>query len=171
MRSSIRAQADPIVVSGLRKTYGSIVAVDDLSFSVAPNSITALLGGNGAGKTTTIAMLLGLVEPTAGRIDVFGTDISRFRGHVAHRMNFESPYVDLPQRLTVRQNLSVYCKLYGVANVAERIEIVARELQMKELLDRPTGKLSAGQKNPRRVGQVLAQCARAAAARRTDRVA
>ena len=142
--------APPIAVSDLRKTYGSIVAVDDLSFSVEPNSITALLGGNGAGKTTTIAMLLGLVEPSAGRIDVFGTDITSDRGRVAHRMNFESPYVDLPQRLTVRQNLTVYCKLYGVADVAERIAVIAGELQMAELLDRPTGKLSAGQKT--RVG-------------------
>ena len=143
-------QAHPVEVTGLRKLYGDLVAVDDLTFTIKEGSVTAFLGGNGAGKTTTIAMLLGLVEPTAGRIDVFGTDITHDRGRVAHRMNFESPYVDLPQRLTVRQNLIVYCKLYGVANVAERISVIGEELQMSELLDRPTGKLSAGQKT--RVG-------------------
>ena len=110
----------------------------------------ALLGGNGAGKTTTIAMLLGLVMPSSGEVRVFGADMSRDRGSVAHRLNFQSPYVDLPARLTVKQNLTVYAGLYGIANAAERIAYIALDLQIEPLLDRPTGKLSAGQKT--RVG-------------------
>ena len=110
----------------------------------------ALLGGNGAGKTTTIAMLLGLVVPTSGEVRVFGADMARNRYQVAQRINFQSPYVDLPMRLTVRQNLTVYAGLYGVANEAERIAFLAEDLQIAGLLDRPTGKLSAGQKT--RVG-------------------
>ncbi|MCG8562299.1 MAG: ABC transporter ATP-binding protein [Hyphomicrobiales bacterium] len=136
----------PVAVTELRKTYRSVVAVDGISFALAPGSVTALLGGNGAGKTTTIAMLLGLVAPTSGEVRVFGADMTRERGKVAHRMNFESPYVDMPMRLTVRQNLTVYGLLYGVLNVRERIEAVAEELQMTALLDRENGKLSAGQK-------------------------
>jgi ABC-2 type transport system ATP-binding protein len=95
-------------------------------------------------------MLLGLVTPTSGEVRVFGADMSRDRGLVAHRMNFQSPYVDLPMRLTVRQNLNVYARLYGVANTAERVAFVAEDLQLTPFLDRPTGKLSAGQKT--RVG-------------------
>ncbi len=110
----------------------------------------ALLGGNGAGKTTTIAMLLGLVVPTSGEVRVFGADMARDRYRVAERLNFQSPYVDLPMRLTVRQNLTVYAGLYGLANGAERIAFLAEDLQIGPLLDRDTGKLSAGQKT--RVG-------------------
>jgi ABC-2 type transport system ATP-binding protein len=106
----------------------------------------ALLRGNGAGKTTTIAMLLGLVMPTSGEVRVFGADMARNRYQVAQRINFQSPYVDLPMRLTVRQNLTVYAGLYGVANEAERIAFLAEDLQIEGLLDRATGKLSAGQK-------------------------
>ncbi|MEM7191916.1 MAG: ABC transporter ATP-binding protein, partial [Pseudomonadota bacterium] len=99
---------------------------------------------------TTIAMLLGLIRPSAGEVRIFGSDVARSRYVVAQRMNFQSPYVDLPQRLTVRQNLMVYAGLYGIANARERIESVAGELQIEGLLTRPTGKLSAGQKT--RVG-------------------
>ena len=136
----------PVAVEALRKTYRSVVAVDGISFNLEEGSVTALLGGNGAGKTTTIAMLLGLVVPTSGVIRVFGADITRERARVAHRMNFESPYVDMPMRLTVRENLTVYARLYGVMNVRERIAAVAEELQIEPLLERPNGKLSAGQK-------------------------
>ncbi len=136
----------PVTVAGLRKVYGSVVAVDGLSFRLERGKITALLGGNGAGKTTTIAMMLGLVEPTSGEIKIFGADMPRQHGKVAHRMNFESPYVDMPMRLTMRQNLDVYCRLYGVMNRDERIAHIAQELQMTELLDRTTGTLSSGQK-------------------------
>ena len=140
----------PVSVRDLTKVYGTVTAVDRISFTLAPATTVALLGGNGAGKTTTIAMLLGLIVPTSGEVRVFGADMSTRRGEVAHRLNFQSPYVDLPSRLTVRQNLTVYARLYGVANVAERIAYIARDLQIEPLLDRETGKLSAGQKT--RVG-------------------
>lgn len=140
----------PIVARGLTKRFGAVTAVDHLDFSIEPRTTVALLGGNGAGKTTTIAMLLGLIRPTAGEIRIFGTDVTRNRYAVAQRMNFQSPYVDLPQRLTVRQNLMVYAGLYGIANARERLVSVAVQLQIDALLDRPTGKLSAGQKT--RVG-------------------
>jgi len=140
----------PVAVRGLTKRYGTVTAVDHISFTIGAGSTVALLGGNGAGKTTTIAMLLGLIRPTAGEVRVFGADMSRDRYDVAQRMNFQSPYVDLPQRLTVQQNLTVYAELYGIANMAERIAYVAEELQIETLLSRPTGKLSAGQKT--RVG-------------------
>jgi ABC-2 type transport system ATP-binding protein len=136
----------PVLVRDLVKVYGKVTAVDHISFTLEPGTTVALLGGNGAGKTTTIAMLLGLVVPTSGEVRVFGADISQDREQVAHRMNFQSPYVDLPMRLTVRQNLTVYAGLFGVANVVERIDYVAENLQITALLDRPTGKLSAGQK-------------------------
>jgi ABC-2 type transport system ATP-binding protein len=140
----------PVAVRQLTKIYGAITAVDHISFTLEQGTTVALLGGNGAGKTTTIAMLLGLVVPTSGEARVFGADISKDRWAVAYRMNFQSPYVDLPMRLTVRQNLTVYAGLYGVANVAERIAYIAEDLQIAPLLNRPTGKLSAGQKT--RVG-------------------
>jgi ABC-2 type transport system ATP-binding protein len=144
------ASTAPVVVRDLVKRYGAITAVDYISFKLEPATTVALLGGNGAGKTTTIAMLLGLVVPTSGEVRVFGADMARDRGSVAHRMNFQSPYVDLPMRLTVRENLTVYAGLYGIANKTERIAYIADDLQIEPLLDRPTGKLSAGQKT--RVG-------------------
>jgi len=140
----------PVAVRDLTKVYGPVTAVDHISFKLEQGTTVALLGGNGAGKTTTIAMLLGLVMPTSGEVRVFGADVSRNRGAVAHRLNFQSPYVDLPARLTVRQNLSVYAGLYGIANTPERIAYIAEDLQIEPLLDRETGKLSAGQKT--RVG-------------------
>jgi ABC-2 type transport system ATP-binding protein len=149
-RARDNAETAPVAVRDLRKVYGSVTAVDGITFALAPRSIVALLGGNGAGKTTTIAMLLGLVVPSSGEVRVFGADMATERNKVAARINFQSPYVDLPMRLTVRQNLTVYAELYGIANVAERIAFLADDLQLRALLDRPTGKLSAGQKT--RVG-------------------
>lgn len=136
----------PVEVRALRKAYGDVVAVDGIDFSLHSGSITALLGGNGAGKTTTISMLMGLVVPTSGEVRVFGADMARNRHKVLHRVNFESPYVDVPMRLTVRQNLGVFGRLYGVRDLSGRIAEVAEELRLIELLDRPYGKLSAGQK-------------------------
>jgi len=135
-----------IAVDQLVKRYKNVTAVDGVSFALPQGSITALLGGNGAGKTTTIAMIMGLVMPTAGNVSVLGTDMTRHRHHVLHRMNFESPYSDMPMRLTVRQNLTVFGKLYGVENIAERIRELTEQLDLTEFTDRPTGKLSAGQK-------------------------
>jgi ABC-2 type transport system ATP-binding protein len=140
----------PVAVRDLTKIYGTVTAVDHISFTLKPATTVALLGGNGAGKTTTIAMLLGLIVPTSGEVRVFGADMSKERSLVAHRLNFQSPYVDLPSRLTVRQNLTVYARLYGIVNASERIAYVARDLQIESLLERDTGKLSAGQKT--RVG-------------------
>ncbi len=136
----------PVQALALRKVYGDVVAVDGIGFSLEGGSVTALLGGNGAGKTTTIAMLMGLVIPTSGEARVFGADMARERHKVLHRMNFESPYVGLPMRLTVRQNLEVFGGLYGVRDLAARIGGIAAELRLEDLLDRPFGKLSAGQK-------------------------
>ncbi len=140
-------QTSPAVaVERLVKRYKAAVAVDGISFSLPRGSITGLLGGNGAGKTTTIAMLMGLVTPTSGTVSVLGARMPDERYRVLQRMNFESPYVDLPMRLTVRQNLSVFAQLYGVADINGRIAEIASDLDLVDLLDRPTGKLSAGQK-------------------------
>ena len=135
-----------IAVDRLVKVYKDVTAVDAVSFSLAAGSCTALLGGNGAGKTTTIASIMGLVEPTSGDVSVLGAAMPGQRHRVLHRMNFESPYVDIPMRLTVRQNLNVFGMLYGVADVSGRIMKLAEELDLTDLLERPTGKLSSGQK-------------------------
>ena len=141
--------ADPapaVVVEGLGKSYGEVAAVADLSFTIGRRRTVALLGPNGAGKTTTIAMLLGLLEPSRGTITILGEPMPRRRPRVLPRMNFTSPYVDLPQRLTVRQNLKIYGDLYAVARPKERIAELAQDLDLAEFLDRPFGRLSAGQK-------------------------
>ena len=135
-----------ISVDRLVKLYKGVAAVDGISFRLPPGSITGLLGGNGAGKSTTIAMIMGLVTPTAGTVSVLGAPMPKERYRVLHRMNFESPYVDMPTRLTVRQNLSVFAQLYGVADIGARIRSLAADLDLTEFLDRPNGKLSAGQK-------------------------
>ena len=135
-----------VTVDQLVKTYGATRAVDGISFALAAGSITALLGGNGAGKTTTIAMILGLVMPTSGSVRVLGAEMPRQRYQVLHRMNFESPYIDMPHRLTVRQNPPVFGRLYADADLAGRIADLAAQLDLTEFLDRPAGKLSAGQK-------------------------
>jgi ABC-2 type transport system ATP-binding protein len=130
-----------VSVAGIAKRFGDVVAVDDLTFDVARGSTTALLGGNGAGKTTTLSLLLGLLLPSAGRIVVFGEDMLRHRYRVLGRMNFSSPYVDLPRRLTVRQNLTVYAHLYGLEQVRARIGHLAVELNLIDFLDEPTASL------------------------------
>jgi ABC-2 type transport system ATP-binding protein len=135
-----------VAVEGLVKRYGSVVAVDGITFAVRHGSFTALLGGNGAGKTTTLAMLLGLVAPTAGKIWILGQDFAANAKSLLAQMNFQSPYVDLPRRLTLRQNLTIYALLYGVRDVRGRIAQVAQELDLEALIDRPFGELSAGQR-------------------------
>jgi len=135
-----------IQVKGLTKLYGDVLAVDHLDFVCPPGATIGLLGGNGAGKTTTIAMLLGLLLPTSGTIQVLGHDMLRDRFAALARMNFSSPYVSLPQRLTVRENLRVYGHLYSVRNIEARIGELAGGLDLGELLDRPVAQLSAGQK-------------------------
>jgi ABC-2 type transport system ATP-binding protein len=137
---------DAIRVERLTKRYGEVLAVDGISFSAQPGETIGLLGGNGAGKTTTIAMLLGLLVPTSGAIHVLGYDMARDRFAALARMNFSSPYVSLPSRLTVAENLKVYGHLYDVPKIDRRIGELARELSLEDLLDRPAGNLSAGQK-------------------------
>jgi len=141
-----RGGSAAIDVAQLVKLYKTTRAVDDISFRIARGSITGLLGGNGAGKTTTIAMIMGLVLPTSGRIHVLGAKIPEQSYDVLGRMNFESPYVDMPMRLTVRQNLTIFGRLYAVKQLRERIDQLAADLDLTEFLDRANGKLSAGQK-------------------------
>jgi len=133
-------------IRNLCKRFGTVQAVDGLSLAVPRGHITALLGGNGAGKTTTMAMMLGLVLPSSGTIRVFGEDFAANRYRLLARMNFSSPYVDLPHRLTVKENLTVYARIYGVRNVRARIRQLAENLEFTEFLKRPVGKLSAGQR-------------------------
>jgi ABC-2 type transport system ATP-binding protein len=135
-----------IAADRLVKVYKGGTAVAGVTFALPPGSITGLLGGNGAGKTTTIAMIMGLVTPTSGTVQVLGAEMPRQRYRVLHRMNFESPYVEMPMRLTVRQNLTVFARLYGVEDIAGRVARLAEDLDLTQLLDRPSGKLSAGQK-------------------------
>lgn len=137
---------DAIRVTGLTKHYGDTVAVDNIAFAVPRGATVGLLGGNGAGKSTTIAMLLGLLVPSGGRIEVLGHDMARHRFAALARMNFSSPYIALPGRLTVRENLTVYGHLYNVKRADRRIAELAEELNLEDLLNRPAGQLSAGQK-------------------------
>ena len=135
-----------ISVSGLVKTFDDVQAVNGLNFSVPQGSVMALLGGNGAGKTTTLSILLGLLLPDSGSITVLGEDMVAHRHRVLPRMNFSSPYVDLPARLKVRENLTVYANLYGLDRISDRIAAIAEDLEISSLMTRRTGSLSAGQK-------------------------
>jgi ABC-2 type transport system ATP-binding protein len=137
---------DAITVTGLTKRYTQTLAVDDISFTVKQGSVIGLLGGNGAGKTTTISMLLGLLVPTAGTIRVLGHDMAKQRFAALARMNFSSPYIALPQRLSVAENLRVYGHLYDVPRLDRRIGELAQQFNLTGLLDRLAGELSAGQK-------------------------
>ena len=160
-----------IAVDRLVKRYKGVAAVDGISFRLATGSITGLLGGNGAGKTTTIAMIMGLVTPTAGSVTVLGATMPKERYRVLHRMNFESPYVDMPMRLTVRQNLSVFAQLYAVADIGARIAELAADLEL-DRISRPADRQAFGRaEDPRVARQGFAQQAGSAAARRADGVA
>jgi len=135
-----------IVVDNLVKRYGATVAVDGIGFTVERGTTAALLGGNGAGKTTTLSILLGLLLPSEGSVRILGENMLRHRYRVLPRINFSSPYADLPHRLTVRQNLLVFARLYGLSSRRERIARLAEDLQITRFLDRAAGKLSSGQK-------------------------
>ncbi len=139
----------------LSKEFDGRTVVDRITFGVPRGTTFGLLGANGAGKTTTILMLLGLLRPDRGEARVLGHDMERDRFRALQRANFSSPYVSLPNRLTARQNLTVYGRLYGVSDVRRRIEYIARELRIEDLLDRPVGKMSAGQKTRVGIGKVL----------------
>ena len=142
-------------VRDLSKRFGSVVAVDKISFDLARGSTVGLLGGNGAGKTSTLGMLLGLLLPSSGGIKIFGEDMIRHRHRVLPWMNFSSPYVDLPHRLTVRENLIIYGRLYGIRQIKSRINQLAHDFSLLDFLDRPAGKLSAGQKTRAALAKAL----------------
>ena len=136
-----------IEVKKLNKIYDKIIAVKDLSFVINKGKIIGLLGPNGCGKTTTIAMILGLVKPTSGEVIIKRKNIEKDRINLLEKMNFISPYVELPKKLTVEENLKVYAGLYGVKNVNEKISELVNELRLNKFLKKKTGELSSGQKN------------------------
>jgi ABC-2 type transport system ATP-binding protein len=138
--------APVIELQDVTRYFGPVLAVDHVTLGVGRGSICALLGGNGAGKTTLLSMLLGLLLPSSGRLSILGVDICRQRYQVLQRINFSSPYVDLPQRLTVRENLQVYGRLYGLRQLRRRLAELAEQLDIGCFMERPYGSLSAGQK-------------------------
>ena len=141
-----RQSAPAIQVDRLVKRYETAEAVSGVSFTLDHGETLALLGANGAGKTTTISMLLGLLLPSSGSITMLGEDMVRHRHRVLGRINFSSPYVDLPRRLTVRQNLLFFARLYGLAKAKKRVAELSAQLDLEGFIDRPSGQLSAGQK-------------------------
>ena len=136
-----------VEVKNLKKNYGSIEAVKDISFNIKENEIIGLLGPNGSGKTTTIGMMLGLLKPSNGEILIDGKKIEENRIEILQKINFISPYIELPKKLTVKQNLIVYGKLYNVIDLKNRIEYLVEKLRLSDLLNKLTGELSSGQKN------------------------
>ena len=138
---------DLVKVTNLRKSYGSKEAVKGISFNIKENEILGLLGPNGSGKTTTIGMMLGLLKPSHGEILIDGINIEKNRIDILKKINFISPYIELPKKLSVKQNLTVYGKLYSVKNLTERIDYLVEKLRLEDLLNSVTGELSSGQKN------------------------
>ena len=136
-----------IEVINLSKSYKTKKAVNNISFKIDENEIVGLLGPNGCGKTTTIGMILGLLKPTSGQVLINGKNIENNKISILHKMNFISPYIELPKKLTVKQNLIVYGKLYNIKNLSERINFLSEKLRLGDLLDKITGELSSGQKN------------------------
>jgi ABC-2 type transport system ATP-binding protein len=136
-----------INVENLSKNYSENKAVQNISFKIAANEIVGLLGPNGCGKTTTIAMILGLLKPTSGQILIDGISIENNRIELLHKMNFISPYIELPKKLTVKENLVVYSKLYSVKNFKDRIDYLSDTLRLNDFINKKTGELSSGQKN------------------------
>ena len=136
-----------IEVINLSKSYKTKKAVNNINFIINENEIVGLLGPNGCGKTTTIGMILGLLKPTSGQVLINGKNIENNKISILHKMNFISPYIELPKKLTVNQNLIVYGKLYNIQNLNERINFLSEKLRLGDLLDKITGELSSGQKN------------------------
>ena len=139
--------SNSIEVINLSKVYNSKEAVNNINFKINEDEIVGLLGPNGCGKTTTIGMILGLLKPTSGKILINGMDIENNKISLLHKMNFISPYIELPKKLKVKQNLIVYGRLYNIENLNEQIEYLSEKLRLNELLDKITGELSSGQKN------------------------
>ncbi len=136
-----------VEVKNIKKNYGKNEAVKGISFKIKEDEIIGLLGPNGSGKTTTIGMLLGLLKPTSGEILINGQKLEGNRIEILEQINFISPYIELPKKLTVKQNLTVYGKLYKINNINERIEFLSEKLRLEDLLNSITGELSSGQKN------------------------
>ena len=136
-----------IIVENLSKNYQKKEAVKNISFTINENEILGLLGPNGCGKTTTIAMMLGLLKPSSGNVKIHGQDIEKNRISLLHKMNFISPYIELPKKLTVMENLIVYGNLYSVKKINEKIEYLSHKLRLNEFINNQTGELSSGQKN------------------------
>jgi ABC-2 type transport system ATP-binding protein len=136
-----------IIVENLSKNYSENKAVENISFKITENEIVGLLGPNGCGKTTTMAMILGLLKPSKGEILIDGMNIEKNRIKLLHKMNFISPYIELPKKLTVKENLIVYARLYSVENINERINYLSETLRLNDFLNNKTGELSSGQKN------------------------
>ena len=136
-----------IIVENLSKNYSENKAVENISFKIAENEIVGLLGPNGCGKTTTMAMILGLLKPSKGEILIDGMNIEKNRIKLLHKMNFISPYIELPKKLTVKENFIVYARLYSVKNINERISYLSETLRLNDFLNKKTGELSSGQKN------------------------
>ena len=137
----------PLEILNLSKNFNDKVAVKDISFSINKNEIIGLLGPNGCGKTTTIGMILGLLKPTKGKVQIYGKDIEKNRIDCLDYLNFISPYVELPKKLTVKENLKVYGKLYDIKKLDDKIEYLSEKLRLKEIINKITGELSSGQKN------------------------
>ena len=137
-----------IEIKKLTKIYNNFIAVNKINFQIEKNKTIGLLGPNGCGKTTTIGMMLGLVTPSEGEILIENKNIKSFkRDDILKRFNFASPYVELPKKLTVKQNLEIYGRLYGIKNLDERITEISSDLDIKNFYERKTGELSSGQKN------------------------
>jgi len=136
-----------IEVINLSKSYKSKIAVNNISFKINENEIIGLLGPNGCGKTTTIGMILGLLKPTNGKVLISGSNLETNKIQILKKLNFISPYIELPKKLKVKQNLIVYGKLYNVENLDDRISYLSKKLRLENLLDKITGELSSGQKN------------------------
>ena len=137
----------PLEVIGLSKTYNNQNAVKKISFKVNQNEIIGILGPNGCGKTTTIGMILGLLKPTSGKVLINGLDIEGNRVNLLEKLNFISPYIELPKKLTVKQNLEIYGRLYDVTNLKQKIDQLIDQLRLAEIINKITGELSSGQKN------------------------
>ena len=136
-----------VSVNNLSKNFSSFEAVKKISFSINESEIIGLLGPNGCGKTTTIGMMLGLLKPTSGEVIINGLNVEKNRINLLKKMNFISPYIELPKKLTVKENLMVYGKLYSVNNINNRIDYLAETLRLSEFINKKTGELSSGQKN------------------------
>jgi len=138
---------NPLEVINLSKSYNAKEAVKDISFKINRNEIIGILGPNGCGKTTTIGMILGLLKPSQGKVLINGIEIENNRVDLLNKLNFISPYIELPKKLTVRQNLEVYGRLYDIKNLNSKIDYLCEKLRLNELINKITGELSSGQKN------------------------